>query len=212
MTGWTEEALSRMREILDKLKLTVNEEKTRICEVPEGEFDFLGFTFGRMYSATTGQARMGDSRCSIFPDCRPAISHTPATACSSDRQHGQNTRILTRYVKGSQLGAMPIHDITVAHVYDLLQSIGSAVEVVFRIPSDGCQTRPAWLQSCEVDERPLLKDRGIGQECSCSPCHPTGNQISRLLSPRPALANTWNRDHEAYRACSAAWRSAGAGR
>ena len=29
-----------------KLKLTVNEDKTRICRVPEGEFDFLGFTFG----------------------------------------------------------------------------------------------------------------------------------------------------------------------
>src|SRR5262249_5988738 len=26
--------------------------------VPEGEFDFLGFTFGRMYSRTTGQARL----------------------------------------------------------------------------------------------------------------------------------------------------------
>jgi hypothetical protein len=47
---------------MGKLKLTVNEEKTRICKVPEGEFDFLGFTFGRMYSATTGQARMG-GRC-----------------------------------------------------------------------------------------------------------------------------------------------------
>ena len=35
---------------MGKLKLTVNEEKTRICKVPEGEFDFLGFTFGRMYS------------------------------------------------------------------------------------------------------------------------------------------------------------------
>jgi hypothetical protein len=34
------------------------EEKTRICKVPEGEFDFLGFTFGRMYSRTTGQARL----------------------------------------------------------------------------------------------------------------------------------------------------------
>ena len=32
--------------------LTVNEEKTRICKVPEGEFDFLGYTFGRMFSAT----------------------------------------------------------------------------------------------------------------------------------------------------------------
>src|ERR1019366_8390196 len=37
---------------MGKLKLTVNEEKTRICTVPEGEFDFLGFTFGRMYSPT----------------------------------------------------------------------------------------------------------------------------------------------------------------
>src|SRR5215204_3562140 len=31
----------------------------RICKVPEGEFDFLGYTFGRMYSARTGQARLG---------------------------------------------------------------------------------------------------------------------------------------------------------
>jgi len=44
---------------MSKLKLTVNEEKTRICKVPEGEFDFLGYTFGRMYSARTGQARLG---------------------------------------------------------------------------------------------------------------------------------------------------------
>jgi hypothetical protein len=53
------EALQRLREIMGKLKLTVNEEKTRICTVPEGEFDFLGYTFGRMYSARTGQARLG---------------------------------------------------------------------------------------------------------------------------------------------------------
>jgi len=52
-------ALRRLREIMGRLKLTVNEEKTRICKVPEGEFDFLGYTFGRMYSARTGQARLG---------------------------------------------------------------------------------------------------------------------------------------------------------
>src|SRR5271157_1700050 len=56
--GKAGEALHRMRKIMGKLKLTVNEEKTRICKVPEGEFDFLGFTFGRMYSPTTGQARL----------------------------------------------------------------------------------------------------------------------------------------------------------
>ena len=51
--------MQRMREVMSKLKLTVNEEKTRICKVPEGEFDFLGYTFGRMYSTRTGQARIG---------------------------------------------------------------------------------------------------------------------------------------------------------
>jgi RNA-directed DNA polymerase len=58
-TGKAEEALQRLREIMGELKLTVNEEKTRICKVPEGEFDFLGYTFGRMHSARTGQARLG---------------------------------------------------------------------------------------------------------------------------------------------------------
>jgi group II intron reverse transcriptase/maturase len=57
--GKAVEALQRLREIMGKLKLTVNEEKTRICKVPEGEFDFLGYTFGRMYSARTGQERLG---------------------------------------------------------------------------------------------------------------------------------------------------------
>jgi group II intron reverse transcriptase/maturase len=57
--GNAEEALTRMRELMGKLKLMVNEEKTRICKVPEGEFDFLGYTVGRMYSARTGQARLG---------------------------------------------------------------------------------------------------------------------------------------------------------
>src|SRR6202158_2853833 len=57
--GKAEAALQSLREIMGKLRLTVSEEKTRICKVPEGEFDFLGYTFGRMYSARTGQARIG---------------------------------------------------------------------------------------------------------------------------------------------------------
>jgi RNA-directed DNA polymerase len=50
-------ALLRMREIMGALGLTVNEEKTRVCKVPNQEFDFLGYTFGRMFSAKTGKAR-----------------------------------------------------------------------------------------------------------------------------------------------------------
>ncbi|MGE3348553.1 MAG: group II intron reverse transcriptase/maturase [Ramlibacter sp.] len=57
--GNAEAALARMREIMGKLKLTVNEEKTQICKVPQGQFDFLGYTFGRLYSKTTGKARLG---------------------------------------------------------------------------------------------------------------------------------------------------------
>jgi len=57
--GSAEKALHHLREIMGKLKLTVNEEKTRICTVPDGEFDFLGYTFGRLYSPETGKARLG---------------------------------------------------------------------------------------------------------------------------------------------------------
>ena len=57
--GHAEEALERLRDLMSKLKLTVNEEKTRICRVPDNEFDFLGYTFGRMFSARTGKARLG---------------------------------------------------------------------------------------------------------------------------------------------------------
>ena len=56
--GKADEALQRMREIMGKLKLTVNEEKTRICKVPEGTFDFLGYSFGRRYSPSTGKPQI----------------------------------------------------------------------------------------------------------------------------------------------------------
>jgi group II intron reverse transcriptase/maturase len=57
--GKAEEALQRMRELMGKLKLTVNEEKTRICRVPDEEFEFLGHRFGRLYWPKTGQAYLG---------------------------------------------------------------------------------------------------------------------------------------------------------
>ena len=57
--GKAEEALRQLREIMGKLKLQVDEEKTRICRMPEGQFDFLGYTFERMYSTKTGKAYLG---------------------------------------------------------------------------------------------------------------------------------------------------------
>ena len=57
--GRAEEALTTMRNIMTKLKLTVNETKTRVCKLPEEKFDFLGYTFGRCYSSKTGRAYLG---------------------------------------------------------------------------------------------------------------------------------------------------------
>jgi RNA-directed DNA polymerase len=57
--GKAEQALLHLHKLMGKLKLTVNEEKTRICKVPEGEFNFLGYSFGQMYSARTGKAYLG---------------------------------------------------------------------------------------------------------------------------------------------------------
>jgi RNA-directed DNA polymerase len=54
-----EEALRAMRQVMARLKLTVNEEKTHVCRVPQGRFDFLGYTFGRCYSQQTGRAYLG---------------------------------------------------------------------------------------------------------------------------------------------------------
>jgi hypothetical protein len=51
-----------MRKIMEWLKLTVNEEKTRVCKVPEGEFDFLGYTFGQLYRPQNGKPYLGGCR------------------------------------------------------------------------------------------------------------------------------------------------------
>jgi group II intron reverse transcriptase/maturase len=53
------EALAAMRTMMSKLKLTVNETKTRVCSMPDEKFDFLGYTFGQCYSPKTGRAYLG---------------------------------------------------------------------------------------------------------------------------------------------------------
>ena len=57
--GSAQAAGSPMRKIMTTLKLTVNEKKTKTCELPEESFDFLGYTIGRCYSTRTGRAYLG---------------------------------------------------------------------------------------------------------------------------------------------------------
>ena len=68
-------AVAAMRAMMDRLKLTVNDEKTQHCRIPQEHFDFLGYTFGRCYSTQTGRAYLGTrpSKRSITKVCR-AIS------------------------------------------------------------------------------------------------------------------------------------------
>jgi RNA-directed DNA polymerase len=57
--GTADEAMAAMRQMMEQLKLTVNEQKTRLCRLPEETFDFLGYTIGRCYSTRTGRAYYG---------------------------------------------------------------------------------------------------------------------------------------------------------
>jgi RNA-directed DNA polymerase len=53
--GKAAQAMAAMRWMMDKLRLTVNERKTRRCHLPDETFTFLGFTFGPQVSWRTGR-------------------------------------------------------------------------------------------------------------------------------------------------------------
>jgi RNA-directed DNA polymerase len=57
--GTAEEAMSVMRTLMSRIKLTVNETKTKLRRVPGETFDFLGYTFGRCYKPMTGRPYLG---------------------------------------------------------------------------------------------------------------------------------------------------------
>jgi RNA-directed DNA polymerase len=57
--GTADTAMTAMRTMMTKLKLTVNETKTRLGRLPEETFDFLGYTLSRNYDRRTGQSYLG---------------------------------------------------------------------------------------------------------------------------------------------------------
>jgi hypothetical protein len=76
--GTAQRAMTAMRSMMTKLKLTVNETKTRLCCVPAETFDFLGYTIGRCYSPQTGRAYLGTrpSKKKITRICREISEQT----------------------------------------------------------------------------------------------------------------------------------------
>jgi RNA-directed DNA polymerase len=86
--GRAEEALATMRVMMTKLKLTVNETKTRVAKLPEEKFDFLGYSFGRCYSPKTGRAYLGTvpAKKRVIRICQAISSETGRNRTLLDHQ------------------------------------------------------------------------------------------------------------------------------
>ena len=72
--------LAAVEALMERLKLTVNAEKTRCCRVPEEPIEFLGYRIGRNYRRDTGRAYIGTrpSQASIRSICRRISDQTAA--------------------------------------------------------------------------------------------------------------------------------------
>jgi RNA-directed DNA polymerase len=81
--GTAHEAMTVMRSMMSKLRLTVNETKTRLCRLPGDTFNFLGYTFGRMYSPRTGGAYVG-----VRPSAKKIQAICAAISEQTSRQWG----------------------------------------------------------------------------------------------------------------------------
>jgi group II intron reverse transcriptase/maturase len=86
--GGAEEAMAVMRRMMSKLRLTVNEKKTRRCYLPEETFTFLGYTFGRCYSRRTGGEYIGPRPAAkkVQRLCRSLSEHTNRRTCLQDTE------------------------------------------------------------------------------------------------------------------------------
>jgi group II intron reverse transcriptase/maturase len=78
--GSAEEALAAMRDRMTRLKLTVNEAKTRLCRGPDEPFNFLGYTIGRCYSPKTGESYLG---------VQPSVKKTQGLTLKLSEQTGR---------------------------------------------------------------------------------------------------------------------------
>jgi group II intron reverse transcriptase/maturase len=95
--GSAAEAMAVMRGMMERLKLTVHETKTRLCRVPDESFNFLGYTLGRCYSPKTGRAYLGT---------RPSSRKIQAMCRAISEQTSRSGTFLAPVVVVSRLNRM----------------------------------------------------------------------------------------------------------
>ena len=133
--GTADAAMTVMRTMMAKLKLTVNETKTRLCRVPDEHFDFLGYTFGRFYSPRTGRSYVG-----MRPSAKKVQKICLSLSEQTERQWGfldpkemvsRLNRILRGWANYFSLGAVgPAYQIVDCHVcFRLRQWLGRRARV-----------------------------------------------------------------------------------
>ena len=81
--GTAQEAAAAMRSMMAGLKLTVNEAKTHVCQVPSETFDFLGYTFGEHRSSHTGRKLLCGA-----PSAKRVMRVCEKISDMTSRQHG----------------------------------------------------------------------------------------------------------------------------
>ena len=104
------EAQAQMARMMEKLKLEVNQQKTRICHVPEESFDFLGYTLGRCYRVKTGQAYIGTkpSKKRVLKFCESVSQKTRGQTCGRDTEElvGELNLMLKGWANYFRLGSV----------------------------------------------------------------------------------------------------------
>jgi group II intron reverse transcriptase/maturase len=104
------EARAQMGKMMEKLKLEVNQQKTRVCRVPEESFDFLGYTLGRCHRVKTGQAYIGTkpSKKRVLRFCQNISQKTDRKTCGRDTEEviGELNLMLKGWANYFQLGSV----------------------------------------------------------------------------------------------------------
>ena len=104
------ETQAQMVKMMEKLKLEVNQQKTRICHVPEESFDFLGYTLGRCYRVKTGQAYIGTkpSKKRVLKFCENISQKTQRDTCGRDTEEliGELNLMLKGWANYFRLGSV----------------------------------------------------------------------------------------------------------